>query len=63
MGLYLLKINHQTLYFLGSTTDQMCTNVLYSGTMSAAVEGALEGLPSIGFSQLVILQMLTFLHP
>ena len=25
-------------------------NVLYSGTMSAAVEGALEGIPSIGFS-------------
>ncbi len=27
-------------------------NVLYSGTMSAAVEGALEGIPSIGFSLL-----------
>lgn len=26
------------------------TNVLYSGTMSAAVEGAMEGIPSIGFS-------------
>jgi 5'-nucleotidase len=25
-------------------------NVLYSGTMAAAVEGALEGVPSIGFS-------------
>jgi 5'-nucleotidase len=25
-------------------------NVLYSGTMSAAVEGAMEGIPSIGFS-------------
>ncbi|MCB0736618.1 MAG: 5'/3'-nucleotidase SurE [Bacteroidetes bacterium] len=25
-------------------------NVLYSGTMSAAVEGAIEGIPSIGFS-------------
>jgi 5'-nucleotidase len=25
-------------------------NVIYSGTMSAAVEGALEGTPSIGFS-------------
>lgn len=25
-------------------------NVIYSGTMSAAVEGALEGIPSIGFS-------------
>ena len=27
-------------------------NVIYSGTMSAAVEGALEGIPSIGFSSL-----------
>ncbi len=27
-------------------------NVLYSGTMSAAIEGALEGIPSIGFSLL-----------
>lgn len=26
------------------------TNVLYSGTMSAAVEGAMEGIPAIGFS-------------
>jgi 5'-nucleotidase len=26
------------------------TNVLYSGTMSAAVEGAMEEIPSIGFS-------------
>jgi len=26
------------------------SNVLYSGTMSAAVEGAMEGIPSIGFS-------------
>ncbi|QJD94580.1 5'/3'-nucleotidase SurE [Mucilaginibacter robiniae] len=25
-------------------------NVLYSGTLSAAVEGAIEGIPSIGFS-------------
>ncbi len=25
-------------------------NVLYSGTMSAAIEGAIEGLPAIGFS-------------
>lgn len=28
------------------------TNVLYSGTMSAAVEGAIENIPSIGFSLL-----------
>ena len=27
-------------------------NVLYSGTMSAAMEGAIEGIPSIGFSLL-----------
>jgi 5'-nucleotidase len=27
-------------------------NVIYSGTMSAAVEGALEGIPAIGFSLL-----------
>lgn len=27
-------------------------NVIYSGTMSAAVEGAVEGVPSIGFSLL-----------
>ncbi len=25
-------------------------NVIYSGTMSAAIEGAIEGIPSIGFS-------------
>lgn len=29
---------------------QCCINVIYSGTMSAAIEGALEGTPSIGFS-------------
>ncbi|MFK8044317.1 MAG: 5'/3'-nucleotidase SurE [Crocinitomicaceae bacterium] len=28
------------------------TNILYSGTMSAAVEGAIENVPSIGFSLL-----------
>ncbi|MFN2394837.1 MAG: 5'/3'-nucleotidase SurE [Bacteroidales bacterium] len=27
-------------------------NVIYSGTMSAAIEGAMEGIPSIGFSLL-----------
>lgn len=30
--------------------SNVSTNVLYSGTMSAAVEGALEDIPSIGFS-------------
>lgn len=39
--LILSGINH------GSNTS---ISVLYSGTMSAAIEGALEGIPSIGFS-------------
>jgi len=30
--------------------DNASSNVLYSGTMSAAVEGAMENIPSIGFS-------------
>jgi len=30
--------------------DNSSTNVLYSGTMSAAVEGALENIPAAGFS-------------
>ena len=30
--------------------ENSSTNVLYSGTMSAAIEGAMEGVPSIGFS-------------
>jgi 5'-nucleotidase len=30
--------------------ENISTNVLYSGTMSAAVEGAMENIPSIGFS-------------
>lgn len=32
--------------------SNVATNVLYSGTMSAAIEGALCGIPSIGFSLL-----------
>lgn len=39
--LLLSGINH------GENTS---TNVLYSGTMSAAVEGSMESIPSIGFS-------------
>lgn len=39
--LILSGINH------GQNTS---TNVLYSGTMSAAIEGAMEHIPSIGFS-------------
>jgi 5'-nucleotidase len=30
--------------------ENSSTNVLYSGTMSASIEGAMEGIPSIGFS-------------
>ena len=30
--------------------SNMSINVIYSGTMSAAVEGAIEGIPAIGFS-------------
>ncbi|MBM3418114.1 MAG: 5'/3'-nucleotidase SurE [Bacteroidetes bacterium] len=30
--------------------ENSSTNVLYSGTMSAAIEGAMENIPSIGFS-------------
>ena len=30
--------------------ENTSTNVLYSGTMSAAIEGAMEGIPSLGFS-------------
>jgi 5'-nucleotidase len=30
--------------------SNLSINVIYSGTMSAAVEGAVEGIPSIGFS-------------
>jgi 5'-nucleotidase len=30
--------------------SNLSINVIYSGTMSAAIEGALEGVPSIGFS-------------
>jgi 5'-nucleotidase len=30
--------------------SNLSVNVLYSGTMSAAVEGAMEGMPSVGFS-------------
>lgn len=30
--------------------SNLSVNVIYSGTMSAAIEGAMEGIPSIGFS-------------
>ena len=30
--------------------SNMSINIIYSGTMSAAVEGAIEGIPAVGFS-------------
>jgi 5'-nucleotidase len=30
--------------------SNLSINVIYSGTMSAAIEGAIEGIPSVGFS-------------
>ena len=51
MGLYLLKDRTPDLILSGiNHGSNVSTNVLYSGTMAAAVEGALEGIPSIGFS-------------
>ena len=50
-GMYLLKDRKPDLILSGiNHGSNVSTNVLYSGTMSAAVEGALEGIPSIGFS-------------
>ena len=51
MGMFLLKDKKPDLILSGiNHGSNVSTNVLYSGTMSAAVEGALEGIPSIGFS-------------
>ena len=51
MGLYILGDKTPDLILSGiNHGSNVSTNVLYSGTMSAAVEGALEGIPSIGFS-------------
>ena len=51
MGLYILNNRTPDLILSGiNHGSNVSTNVLYSGTMSAAVEGALEGIPSIGFS-------------
>lgn len=53
MGIYQLGGKKPDLIISGINHGSNCsTNVLYSGTMSAAVEGALEGIPSIGFSLL-----------
>ena len=51
MGLYILNNRVPDLILSGiNHGSNVSTNVLYSGTMAAAVEGALEGIPSIGFS-------------
>jgi 5'-nucleotidase len=51
LGMYHLGDRKPDLIVSGvNHGSNVSTNVLYSGTMSAAVEGALEGLPSIGFS-------------
>ncbi|CAG5083962.1 5'/3'-nucleotidase SurE [Parvicella tangerina] len=51
LGMYVLGDRRPDLIVSGvNHGSNVSTNVLYSGTMSAAVEGALEGLPSIGFS-------------
>lgn len=51
MGLYLLKEKKPDLILSGiNHGSNVSTNILYSGTMSAAVEGALSGIPSVGYS-------------
>ncbi len=51
LGIYeILKAKPDLLISGINHGNNTSTNVLYSGTMSAAVEGAIEGIPSIGFS-------------
>lgn len=51
LGIYELLKKKPDLIVSGiNHGENTSTNVLYSGTMSAAVEGAIEGIPSIGFS-------------
>jgi len=51
MGLYLLKDKKPDLILSGiNHGSNVSTNILYSGTMSAAVEGALSWIPSVGYS-------------
>jgi 5'-nucleotidase len=53
LAIYEILKKRPALIVSGVNHGSNCsTNVLYSGTMSAAVEGALEGIPSIGFSLL-----------
>ena len=48
---YILKDRNPDLVVSGiNHGSNASVNVLYSGTMSAAIEGAIEGLPAIGFS-------------
>ncbi|MBD2768298.1 5'/3'-nucleotidase SurE [Hymenobacter sp. BT664] len=48
---YVLKGRNPDLVVSGiNHGSNASVNVLYSGTMSAAIEGAIEGLPAIGFS-------------
>ena len=51
MGIYLLNGRKPDIILSGiNHGSNVSTNILYSGTMAAAVEGALDGIPSIGFS-------------
>lgn len=53
LALYEVLDKRPTLLVSGvNHGSNAATNVLYSGTMSAAVEGAIESIPSIGFSLL-----------
>lgn len=51
LGIYEIMHRKPDLILSGfNHGENVSTNVLYSGTMSAAVEGAMENIPSIGFS-------------
>lgn len=53
LAIYELLDDRPTLLVSGvNHGSNAATNILYSGTMSAAVEGAIESIPSIGFSLL-----------
>lgn len=53
LAIYRILKKKPDLLLSGINHGSNCSiNVLYSGTMSAAVEGALEGIPSIGCSVL-----------
>jgi 5'-nucleotidase len=51
IGIYeILKVKPDLILSGINHGENTSTNVLYSGTMSAAVEGAMEEIPAIGFS-------------